>query len=136
LCAVAVLLTACQAGADPSGADRNCSLVGADSGVQVDYGPALAGRSGRFTVEACALGDCHSLPGVSARRQRVLMVAMHQVHDATPVTVRVTITDARGREVFHGRQQVTPHKIQPNGPSCPPTAWVGRLVASGRHTLT
>jgi hypothetical protein len=134
LAGTAFLLTACHMNGQEAG--HPCSLVGAESGIRVVYERALRGHPGRLTVKACAGGECQTVDAVDASHQPLLIVGGHQVKDATPVPVRVTVVDQTGREVFQGHTRVTPHKVQPNGPDCPPTAWVGSVVATGRHTLT
>jgi hypothetical protein len=134
LVGVALLLTACHAGGE--GAQGPCSLVGADRGIQVVYAQGLHGQAGHVTMKACVRDECRTVVGVvGPQRPLLVMVGRHQVVDATPVPVHVTVMDQNGREAFRGRTQVAAHRIQPNGPGCPPTAWVGRVVATGRHTL-
>ena len=134
LASAAFLLTACHIFGQE--ARHACSLVGADSGIRVVYERALRGHNGPLTVKACAGGECQTVDAVDAPHQPLLVVGAHQVKDSTPVPLRVTVVDQAGREVFQGHTQVTPHKVQPNGPDCSPTAWVGSVVATGRHTLT
>jgi len=132
--AVAALVGAC---AGPAG--TACTLIGAEPGVDIGYGQVLRHTSGHpVTVRACVQSACEAIdvtPGQPAYPFRVgrAVVARHQ--DA-PVRVRVTIRGHRGHLVFAGQTTVRPHQVQPNGPSCPPTVWVGRVVASGDHTLT
>ncbi len=134
LLGVAFMLTACHSGGEA--AQGPCSLVGADQGIQVVYGKGPHAHGGRFTMKACVRDECRTVVGVVGPQHPLLvMVGRHQVVDATPVPVRVTVIDQSGREVFRGRTQVAAHRIQPNGPGCPPTAWVGRVVATGRHTI-
>ncbi len=56
--------------------------------------------------------------------------------DGEPQAVQVTISDFAGGRLFHGQTEVTARKTEINGPGCPPTTWVGKVVATGSDTLT
>ncbi len=115
-----------------------CTMIGADSNVQVGYEKVLrAGPSRDVTVEACVGTVCHTVHEPAGTTQRSAQaIGGGGIHDATPITVRLTITEDSGKTLFRGDTEVTPQKLQPNGPDCPPTAWVARVDASGKHTLT
>jgi hypothetical protein len=57
------------------------------------------------------------------------------IKDETPVRVSLTISTPKGDVVYKGRVVAHPVKLQPNGPSCPPTAWSAQVFASGTHEL-
>ena len=121
-----LLLSAC--GSTP----KACSTVGVASGVQVDFSDIRgAHRSQGLDVTAC-VGNarCQTLRGARSP------VWAGVIPGADPVQVRVRIVTPGGRPLFRGHTRVTPVKVQPNGPDCPPTAWLARVVATGRHTLT
>jgi hypothetical protein len=134
LAAASVALSACSSSSSSS--QRPCSAVGALAGIQVTLPPAARSASGAVTVKACADSQCetHRISVTSGPGSRPV-VGGH-LHGPSPVRVSLTIHDSAGRTLFNGSTTVTPQKDQPNGPGCPPKVWVGRVVASGSHTLT
>jgi hypothetical protein len=128
-----VVLTACSSSSSSRGA---CSAVGAFAGIQVSLPPVALTASGAITVKACADADCdtHRLQG--AQGPGSTPVVGDHLHGPDPVRVSLVIHDHTGRLLFRGSTSVTPQKDQPNGPGCPPTVWVGHVVASGTSTMT
>jgi hypothetical protein len=123
-----VVLTACG-GHDP----LPCSDIGADSGILISYAGPVPQSARGFAVTACAGDDCRTEHVADKRRATIVG---EDLDGPDPVEVRLRIRDAAGRVVFSGHTTVTPQKLQPNGAGCEPTAWVGALVAHGRHTLS
>lgn len=129
----AALFAGCQATAPTI-----CTQVGAESGVVFEYAKVVRdGSRGPLTVRACVESACETRK-VGLNQGFYSMVAGReelQTGGGEPVKVRLTIHDVRGHAVFAGETTVTPSKLQPNGPSCPPTAWAGRVNARGEGQL-
>ena len=129
----AALLAACQ-DMTPS----VCTQVGAESGVVFEYANIVPDAPGAsLTVRACVEAACKSQE-VGLNQGAYNLVGGREAlrrGDGKLVEVRLTVHDGRGRAVFAGGTTVTPTKLQPNGSSCPPTAWVGRVTARGEGQL-
>jgi hypothetical protein len=127
-----VALTACSS----SSSQGACSDVGAIGGIQVTLPPVALTASGAITVKACAGSDCETHRGQVASGPGSTPIVGSRIHAADPVRVSLVIHDHSGRLLFSGSTSVTPQKDQPNGAGCPPTVWVGHVVASGTSTMT
>jgi hypothetical protein len=113
-----------------------CSDVGASSGVSFEFNSVVTAHEGQLLlVTACVRSTCQDLRVTNGDPQTGLVVGADVVTDSKPVPVSLTITTRRGDTVFQASQVARPVKSQPNGPRCPPTAWVAQLVASGADTL-
>ncbi len=125
----AALLAACQ-DMTPS----ICTQIGAESGIVFEYANVVRnGSRGPLAVRACVEAECKSQE-VSLSQGSYSLVAGRealQTGEGESVEVRLTIHDVRGHSVFTGKATVIPTTLQPNGPSCPPTAWVGQVTARG-----
>lgn len=123
---VLVVAAACQA------RPTACSLVGLVPGdLKVDVTQVeRAYPSADLVVRVCIGGRrCHTVrPGL--RR-----ISIGIFRDATPIRVRVLVVTSTGRTVFDGATRLEPVKLQPNGPGCPPVAWVAAVKAEHRHSL-
>jgi hypothetical protein len=86
-------------------------------------------------VRACVKETCDSLHIGQHRRQHGMVVGADLIKDGAPVPVSLTISTPKGNVVYKGRLTAHPVKSQPNGPSCPPTAWSAQVFASGTDQL-
>lgn len=109
------------------------------SGIIVRYGDAVRTYAGqRLTVTACAdeaTKGCTSQKLGPRHHPAYVVVGHDVVKDSSPAAVRLTITDSRGRMLFAGRVTVVPHETGPHDPDCGPDSWVGRVIATRKHTL-
>lgn len=123
---ILVVAAACQAG------PKACSTVGlAPGGLKVDVSRVMrAHPSAELVVRVC-LGrrQCHTV------HPRSSMVSVGTFTGASPVRVSVRISTSHGRKLFGSATRVEPVKLQPNGPSCPPQAWVAAVRAEHQHRL-
>lgn len=116
---VLVLLALTVAGCDKV-VPKACSAVGVVTGVSVDL--TAFQPTGTPTVVACVREKCKPVtPGTTDLVEDPTLGA-----GTVPVTLTVD-------GVLRGSASVTPHKVQPNGPDCGPTGYVGsvRVTAAG-----
>ena len=128
----ALLLLAALAGCT---GPQTCTAIGADTSVRVDTS-ALdlpAGATGTVCLdEECADADL----GGPLFPEGVVSYA-HTVPDVPTVTVRLTLVDATGAELWSGGTSVDTQVVEPNGPGCDQVTVAPRLRATpdGRLTL-
>jgi hypothetical protein len=76
--------------------------------------------------------DGHSVIDVS---RWAVTVREPMLTSSEPVMVLLEVTDHTGDPVFDSTTIVQPRKLQPNGASCPPTAYVATVVATSDGRL-
>jgi hypothetical protein len=76
--------------------------------------------------------DRHSVADVS---RWGVTVRAPMLTSSEPVTVRLKVTAQTGDPVFDSTAIVEPRKVQPNGPFCPPTAYVATVIATSDGRL-
>lgn len=129
LVAAAVIMSVLAACGNSGG---GCGFVGAVNGVTVTIERGVVPAGSPATVTACADGRCTTQTYIRAMSK--LGFRISSVSSGV-VTVSVTIS-AGGRPLFSGRTTTTTVKSQPNGPNCPPTAWLAGVVAHANGALT
>jgi hypothetical protein len=111
-----------------TGCGRACTDVGATSGVTFDLTRLLANESGHVRVRACVERMCvHHV--ASSSRWNTFPVNDPALTSLKSVEVQMVVTD-HGRPMFDSTGQVQLHKLQPNGPDCPPTAFAAAVAAT------
>ncbi|MBN3929075.1 hypothetical protein IQ279_05375 [Streptomyces verrucosisporus] len=133
---LALLPILLAAGCAAPGEGRICTLVGAESGVRVDWEPAdlaadaAGGRGGSgTTVRLCVRDDCTEREATA--RDPFGMLSVHLDDDIGPATVpvRFTATAPDGHTLLDDRTEVTLRRSTPNGGECPPLVWQAALRA-------
>ncbi len=128
-----------------------CTEMGAPRGIGVDIAPPTAARVETASLTACWNGKCRTWPvelrpstsatdttcgddpgDVCSAKVRKTG-GLHGFVDipdlpAEPVRVNLTLAEADGTEVVDRTLEVTPRRVSPNGPSCPPHVPQARLV--------
>jgi hypothetical protein len=128
--AALVLLAGC--GGQPTA----CTDIGADSGVFFNFSKVLRAHPGEaLRVRACVRKTCQTVRVGRHRRQTEVGVGSDALKEGSPIGVNLTISTPKGEVVFRAGVRVIPALSQPNGASCPPSAWVATLSASGRRHL-
>jgi len=100
-----------------------------DSGVTFDVSEVTADRTGRVHVRACVEESCVARIA-SATRWNQILVNDPAIIDPGSVSVHRIITEVGGRSIFDETSEVQLHILQPNGPDCPPTAYVAAVAAA------
>ena len=108
--------------------EQGCTAIGATSGVAFDLTRLLANQSGHVQVRACVEQTCIEHLASSSRWNK-FPVNDSALTSPRSVTVQVVVTD-HGRSVFDSTSRVELHKLQPNGPNCPPTAFAASVAAT------
>lgn len=120
----AATLAACGLGADSS---KSCTDIGAASGIEFVFESVVPQNAGRgITAEACVADTCES-EAVNPSSPW-LVVGRDTLTDDSAVTVTLTIRDADNLKLFEGATTLSPTRLQPNGPGCPPIAWYGQVA--------
>ena len=103
--------------------------------VQIDYSDVLRLHPHEVTLLACVEDDCtlQIIPG-GRNRPSVVTLGKGSLREGQAASAKVAITDRAGQEVFSGDVGIMPDTGQTTGSGCP-AAWVGQLLATGRHTL-
>lgn len=113
-----------------------CDPVAAESGVVFGFARVLAAHPGvQLTVQACVRDDCVRQVLPAEGPPDFVQVADPTLSGAGTVPVSLQLTDRNQVAVFGASGSVTLRRSQPNGPGCPPTVWVARVVASGTDRL-
>jgi hypothetical protein len=102
-----------------------CSQADTDSAVGVRWPPADFGGADAAVVRVCAGERCaQRASGSPGDPFASLSVRLPDDVGDTTVPVRLTVTSAKdGRVVVTDRVSARLTEQNPNGPSCPPTAW-------------
>ena len=108
---------------------KACNDVGATSGVTFDVSQITADRTGHVHVRACVEGSCVTRIA-SATRWNQVPVNDPLIAGPGSVSVHLTITEPNGRSIFDETTEIQLHILQPNGPDCPPTAYVAAVAAT------
>jgi hypothetical protein len=125
-----VLLAGC------GGQATACTDIGAASGVQFDFKDVLHAHPGQgLLVRACVRDTCDDLRVRRHSRQPGIVVGSDVVVDGSPVRVSLRISTLKGDAIYNSRVTAIPVVSQPNGPGCPPIAWMAAVSASGTQTL-
>jgi hypothetical protein len=111
-----------------TGCGRACTDVGATSGVTFDLTRLLANESGHVRVRACVDRTCVQHLA-SSSKWNTFPVNDPALTSLQSVEVRVVVTD-HGRSIFDSTGQAQLHKLQPNGPDCPPTAFAAAVAVT------
>jgi hypothetical protein len=120
------VLAACSSGG------KNCSLVGAYSGVSVKVDPGLLPSATPATVTACVEGVCQTTTYTPATSP--MFVAVSPVKNGD-VTVSVSLAVGT-RQVFTGKTTARTIKNEPNGPGCNPKVWEADVTVHASGQLT
>lgn len=130
-----------------------CTLLTASSGVSFQLKSLLAHASGPLETYVCVASSCASLTVercgancISVRKRDghlwvhvegtwVLKVGNLAPTSPMPVTVRLKMNDQAGDPVFDSAAVVQLREWQPNGAFCPPTVYVGSVVATSDGRL-
>jgi hypothetical protein len=123
---VAMTLTA----VDGCALGRNCTLIGAESGVNFDLADAVPASTTTFEIHACVDDRCVDEP----RGQAWVFVYLPGVTSERVASARLTLW-SNGVVVFEATTPVTLRKHQPNGPGCAPTVYQARVKATAPATL-
>lgn len=127
---LAVLLAGCSA------STRNCTLIGASSGVDADLRQIVPGLSAPAHARLCVGASC--VTGRSPKDQApwMMFLSVPGLANQTSVSVTLTVTQDRTRHVIFESSVVTPlREFQPNGPGCSPTVYQAHVTASGSGAL-
>ena len=122
-----------------SGYHGECSLIGGQDTVEVDFDHVRIPASAEVRLTACALGRCSTQPfhgpdPDSVARDGLFVLMPHLPVDAdVEISVRLR---ADSRLLFDGSTVAHTRKVQPNGPNCEPTVWHAYVVAHDRTRLT
>ena len=109
----------------------NCTLIGAESGVNFDYSQVSSGARA-LAVHACVRSKCVDQTANDVGR---IFVADDTLDGAGPVAVGLIIKNPAGTMIFSAHANISLEKRQPNGPKCPPTVWSRNLTATGAGDL-
>ncbi len=126
----AVLLAGCSA------STRNCTLIGASSGVGADLRQIVPGLSAPAHAKLCVGASC--VTGRSPKDQNpwTMCLPVPGLANQASVNVTLTVTQDRTRHVILESSLVTPsRKVRPNGPGCPPTVYQAYVTASASGAL-
>ena len=125
----------CLVAAACSGA-KECTLIGADSGVVVNFDRGVLPATGPILLHACVNGACNSQEYKTRPRHVArLSVPVSPVPSDSDVQVTLRITST-SRTVFAGSTRAHSTKHQPNGPGCDPIVWGVGVVAHSDGSLT
>lgn len=108
---------------------KACNDVGATSGVWFDVSQITANRTERVHVRACVGESCVARIA-SATRWNQFPVNDPAITGPGSVSVQLTITEVGGRSIFDEASEIQLHILQPNGPDCPPTAYVAAVAVT------
>ncbi|MBC9715111.1 hypothetical protein H9Y04_21400 [Streptomyces sp. TRM66268-LWL] len=140
LVAVPVLLiTGCAAGPWSSGPD--CTLIGGDSGVTMQFEAANLPRAvqaadGPVQLRLCAGSVCQERTWEKPVADTGLHISVDLDEDIGEVTVPVRFTVAKGSREFYGDQaEVKLRRSQPNGEGCEPTLYQGSVTLDHQRRL-
>ena len=113
---------------------RTCSAAGAMSGASFILDQIVDDAPGPFYVHACVGGYC-ATDTINPQQGTQLTVDDPLVPPARSVIVELQIQDPSKRTIFDATKTIQLHRIQPNGASCPPTAYVASVVATSDGRL-
>jgi hypothetical protein len=100
-----------------------CGAVGAESQVTLQ----LSGQRGT-SYRLCVDDSCDSANDARSGEPLMLKVPMENAKAEEAVHVKFTVSATEGsRNPTTDTLRVTLKKVQPNGPSCPPTAYSAAL---------
>jgi hypothetical protein len=135
----ALVLAALPVGIGCSGNSGDCTLIGCVNSIYA----TIEDPGGRLAVEFCLDGDCSRATGRPTRREGISNGDGLVVHvNGTSLDVSFVLpgddySDDRTHEVtldvqgdgepIHVAQEIELTSSTPNGPSCGPTCWSGRL---------
>lgn len=112
---VLVFLPACSA--------RNCTLIGAESGVNVRIDPSLSAGDQPASVEICRESLCAGVR-IEAGTTEVFVPL-----ELGPGTVELLVTWKPDEGPDRARtESVVTRKFQPNGEACGPTVWTAAVT--------
>lgn len=108
-----------------------CTAAGCFSGVDFDIS-RLQGREQPVTIEACVNDVCKTATyPVEENLPQNLFVELEEdeVDAGAVVHARLVATGPDAQVIADHRWERVPldEQLQPNGPSCPPTCWVGNV---------
>ncbi|MGY1454180.1 hypothetical protein [Streptomyces sp. SS8] len=129
---LALLPILLAAGCALPGESRICTLVDAESGVQVAWEPAdfaADAAGGGATVRLCVRDDCTERKTTARNPFGGLSVRLDDDAGPATVPVRFTVTAPGGRTLLDDRAEVTLERSAPNGEECPPVVWQAALRA-------
>lgn len=132
------LLVAALTGCSALGEDKACTQADAESQVSVVWRPADFGGQDAVRIRLCANGTCKERTSGSPG-DPVASVSVRLPDDigASTVPVRLTVTSVRtGDTVVQDSARAKLTEQQPNGSSCPPTAWTATYRARPGKGLT
>ncbi|MFB7334301.1 hypothetical protein ACFC00_22045 [Streptomyces adustus] len=118
---LAVALTGCSF----LGRNTSCTLVGAESGVSAVWLPADFGGQDAARIRLCVNSTCRErTSGGPDDPFASLFVRLPDDVGASTLPVRLTVTSAMsGDTVVEDSTRARLTRWNPNGVSCPPTAW-------------
>lgn len=118
---------------EPSGTpDRPCTLAGCFSGVRFDI-TALQGHEQPVTIDVCVNEACKTLtyPAEEDLPESVFVELEEEQETGagTVVEARLVATGPDDEVIAEQHWERVPldERVQPNGPDCPPTCWVGMV---------
>src|SRR4051812_4647361 len=116
---------------------HTCSLVGATSGVTFDLSQLLENQSGKVHVRACVEQTCVKHVASSGRWNLVPVndPALTGPRSVEAHLVVTHIVTDNGRSTFDQTISLQLHKLQPNGPDCPPTAFAAAVALDSDGNL-
>lgn len=131
-------LAAALAGCSVLGSDTLCTQADTDSGVAIRWRPADFGGPDAVMIRLCADSTCkEQTSGSPEEPLAVMRVRLPDDIGASTVPVRLTVTSVKnGDTVVEDRTRARLTAQQPNGPSCPPTAWTATFRAHPSKGLT
>lgn len=108
---------------------RPCTAAGCFSGVEFDIS-VLQDQEQPVTIQACVNDICKTAtyPAEEDLPQQ-FFVELEEVDANAIVEARLVATGPDGQVVAEQSWERVPldERLQPNGPKCPPTCWVGRV---------
>lgn len=126
----AVGISGCRPSAAPTSAppDTACTRIGVlPNGVMVHVrgSVSLAGAA----VTACTNAGCQTAAAKGGEvTSRQVFVKQPAISTTKPITISVTVRSRDGRVIAPRTEQaVIAVKEQPNGPDCPPTAYLAKV---------
>ena len=111
------------------GGPRPCTLIGAEPGVEFRLDGILAGASGPVRATGCVEAYCVTRT-FDATSVPLFIVDNPGIRGPREVLVGLRVTGASGRRIFDASTRVRLHRVQPNGPGCPPTVYAATVTAT------
>ncbi len=113
-----------------AGCGISCNAIGAESGVHVELRLPTVARS--RAVEVCWRETCHTTTAMGAPDNPTpwVFIQFDELRTVDIVSLRVTVRQDVEPTVVSSQVEARPVIVQPNGDSCPPTAYQVAVLAT------